>query len=208
MALINSIAIFHGKGKIGNVYLSRSRSRQRIKSLPVSKAIEKNEVMKLNQNKALPAFRLWGYCNAGLFGLHALRTSSINRYNVFCKMVWHKLPAVTDLSNSQLFDNLAGLNFGSNKAIRVNSISLATSSITVNYYIFPQMLPKFVYMMILINDSGRGGYKLIDHKFTSEEKSLSEITLPFEFINPSSGMVYIYTKDRKFTSNIMVVDSE
>ena len=205
MALINSISVYRGKGKIGNMYLTSDKSGQHIKSLPVTNANKSNSAMLLNQKKALPAFRLWGYCNPALFGLHALRKLGWNRYNVFCSMIIQKIPAVSTLSNSELFDTLVGLNYGSNKAMRVNTVTVTETTIEVNYYLFPQMLPNFKYCMVLINDSSRGGYKFIDHKLTNTEELGSFLSVPYDFITPTSVMVYLYTKDRKITSNVMFV---
>lgn len=205
MALTNSISFMRARGKIGNLYLSHDRSGQHAKSLQVSGSARVNDAMLLNQKKALPAFRLWGYCNPALFGLHALRKLGWNRYNVFCSMIIPKIPAESTLSNSELFDTLVGLNYGSNKAMRVNQVTVTDTSINVNYYLFPQMLPNFKYCMVLINDSSRGGYKFIDHKLTNTEELGSFLSVPYDFITPTSVMVYLYTKDRKITSNVMFV---
>ena len=205
MALTNSISFMRATGKIGNLYLSHDCSGQHAKSLPVSNSAKKNDAMLLNQKKTLPAFRLWGYCTPALFGLHALRKLGWNRYNVFCSMIIPKIPAESTLSNSELFDTLGGLNYGSNKAMRVNTVTVTETTIEVNYYLFPQMLPNFKYCMVLINDSSRGGYKFVDHKLTNTEELGSSLSVPYENLSPSSVMVYLYTKDRKFTSNIMFV---
>lgn len=205
MALINSISVYRGKGKIGNMYLTSDKSGQHIKSLPVTNANKSNSAMLLNQKKALPAFRLWSYCNAALFGLHALRKQGWNRYNVFCSMILGNIPATSSLSNSELFDSLAGINYSSNKAMRVNQVTVTDTCINVNYYLFPQMLPNFKYCMILINDSIRGGYKIIDHKLSTVEELETTLTVDFGYLTPTSVMVYLYTKNRKFTSNVMFV---
>lgn len=205
MAITNSIAFYRARGTIGNLSLMHDKHGQRVKSRPVSNSISKNSAMLLNQKKTLPVFRLWGYCNPALFGLHNLRKVGWNRYNVFCSMVFGAISGEATLSNSELFDSLAGLNYGSNKAMRVNSVSIDESSVTVNYYLFPQMLPDFKYCMILINDSIRGGYKIIDHKLSTVEELGTTLTVDFGYLTPTSVMVYLYTKDRKFTSNIVCI---
>lgn len=206
MAIIQSILVGKGKGKIGNVVLSNLKGQTVAKQLNSSPLNPRTVAQTENRVKMANAVLAWQFLSIFLSEAKGFKKPLESIYNAFVRVVKNSLAAVP--YSSRLLAAQAALAFevlvGNWFALTINDLSV--DELTLKFS--PSGIAHTDTMRVrsIVVDSMTEEQRIVDRAVTLAEFTAGELTVGFAAVpNASFGAAYIYDSANSKITNVSFI---
>lgn len=203
MAIINSVLIGKGKGKVGNVVLSNLKGQTLMRSVP-QKAKKPPTAEQINRRNMLTnSIQVYKIFNQYLRFTHKARDLKKSTYNTFVSRVISIFDTMPVLNYQQLYDQIEQFSYYFNHTFDISMSIEGNDKIIVEFPPFTGFITGKFRVVCYYNKAYDAQPTIYIRKLTFEELWAGRVEIPCvnAYLNLARG-AYIYSQDKKVLSSV------
>lgn len=202
MAIIQSILVGKGKGKVGNVVLTTLKGQTVAKALNSSPANPKSPLQVSSRNRMSNAVMAYKYLAGFLSYWLGVAKSTESVYNAFVSAAKNLFNDAIAVSLPAAAAQLGTANLAGSSSISISSVQFSTDDAIVVLNTFSLPKPADLRVRAIGYSVGSGVSKIADRLVTDLEWSFGNLSIEGLAIDNDHLAAYLYSPAGKVASNI------
>lgn len=193
MAIIQSILVGKGKGKIGNVVLSGLKGQTVAKQLNSSPSNPRTVAQTANRVKMANAVLAWQFLALFFSYAKGLRKPLESVYNAFVRTVVSDMGTTLAASRADAADNALGLELFSGNWFTIANISTGSAELKAEFNPSGLAWASSYRVVFMYFNSGTGVQKVVERALTETEFNAGEVSqATVDVTGVDTSVLYIY----------------
>ena len=206
MAIFNSIVIGSGKGKIGNVVLTKLKGQNVVKSRNYSPANPKTPAQESSRNRMKNAVLAWKFLGGFLMFWLGVAKPKESTYNAFVSAAKNLFSDVVSTMPAMAVSSLGGQSLLGSAPFGVSSVAHYPDSTTVVLSTNGILKPVDLHVRIMVYERGTGTNAIVDSAVTLADWAAGELTIPLDMKYYSDSVIYLYSSAERIASSVLFVE--
>lgn len=206
MAIIQSILVGKGKGKVGNVVLTTLKGQTVAKALNSSPANPKTPLQVASRIRMSNAVMAWKFLAGFFIYWMGVAKSKESVYNAFVSASKNYFSNVIAVSLSAAAAQLGSSNLAGVASAIISGIGIAGADLHVSIKTSGLTKPDDLRVRAIMFDSVLGVSAISDRAVTLAEWNAEELTVVGTVTNTTNAGVYLYSSTERKASNAMFAE--
>lgn len=203
MAIFNSIVIGSGKGKIGNVVLTKLKGQNVVKSRNYSPANPKTPAQVSSRNRMANAVLAWKFLGGFLMFWLGVAKPKESLYNAFVSSAKNLFSDIVAGLPSLAASSLSGKTLLGSAVFNIASVDFVADVATVSLSTNGLSKPNDLHVRLMYYSSSNGSNVIVDRAVTVADWASGELSINESYTDYSNAAIYLYSSTDKVASSVI-----